>query len=263
MEEEQSMSGTQRFLQRMYIRFRIVYIVFYMILVILFSSKFHLNLFMKRLRYWIFQENDIQYIDREKLDWILQENKKGQGVIIMLNHYSGVDPLFLYDYISFYSITKSDLLGEIVNEDDNWLFSYMKDEFFEKLKFISYKRGDKQSGEEVKKKVYEIIQSGKNVIMFPEGTVQHCFHKPLPFKKGIFHLAHEKKIPIFTLSLNYSKDIGLNREESLDIIDIFEKRPDVKIYCNGMYYPQFYSNVDDLYKDVYHSISKNVLLEWK
>ncbi len=234
-----------------------------MILVILFSSTFHLNLFVKRLRYWVFQENDIEYIDRHKLDWIHQENKKGQGVIIMLNHYSGLDPLFLYDYMSFYFIAKSDMLGEVINENDSWLFGYIKDELFERMQLISYKRGDKNSGEEVKKIVTEITQSGKNVIVFPEGTEQHCFHKPLPFKKGIFHLAHEKKIPIFTLSLNYSKDIGLNREETLDLIDIFEKRPDVKIYCNGIYYPQFYSNVDDLYKDVYHSISKNVLLEWK
>ncbi len=242
---------------------KMIYIYTYMLLIILFSQKFILTNFMKRLRQMVLSESDIFFEKVENTQFIKNENKKGQGVIIMMNHYTGVDPLFLYNYIDFYSIVKNELVGEVINEDESWLLTYIKDEFFERMKFIPYKRGNKKSGEEIKKYILENTQSGKNILIFPEGTTQECFKKPLPLKKGIFDLAYEHKIPIFTVSVNYSKDIGLSKNKGFDLVDVILKRPDAKIFFNGIFYPKYYSSMNSLYFDVYDSISENVLLEWK
>ncbi len=242
---------------------KMIYIYTYMLLIILFSQKFILTNFMKRVRQMVLSESDIFFEKVENTQFIKNENKKGQGVIIMMNHYTGVDPLFLYNYIDFYSIVKNELVGEVINEDESWLLTYIKDEFFERMKFIPYKRGNKKSGEEIKKYILENTQSGKNILIFPEGTTQECFKKPLPLKKGIFDLAYEHKIPIFTVSVNYSKDIGLSKNKGFDLVDVILKRPDAKIFFNGIFYPKYYSSMNSLYLDVYDSISENVLLDWK
>lgn len=249
--------------ERMKAVYKMIYIYVYMLLIILFSQKFILTNFMKRVRQMVLAESDIFFEKVENTQFIKQENKKGQGVIVMMNHYTGIDPLFLYNYIDFYSIVKNELLGEVINEDESWLLTYMKDEFFEKTKCIPYKRGNKKSGEEIKKYILENTQSGKNILIFPEGTTQECFKKPLPFKKGIFELAYENKIPIFSVSVNYSKDIGLSKRKGFDLVDVILKKPDAKIIFNGIFYPKYYSSMESLYFDVYDSISENVLIEWK
>ena len=218
---------------------------------------------MKYIRQFAFLHNKIEYIHQEKIEWIKRENKNGRGVLLMMNHICGTDTFFFYGWISFYTIVKSDLVGEMVNENESWLLSYMKDEIFEKCKFIPYLRGDKKSGEEVKKIIVKTIQEGKNIIVFPEGTTQHCFQKPLSFKKGIFDIAYEHQIPIFTFSINYSKDVGFLKGETYDFSHIFKQKPDVKIYCNGIFYPEQYMSMLDLLHHVYDSISENVLLTWE
>ncbi len=248
--------------KKIYYTGRYIYALIYCLILILFYSKFDYEIFAKNIIELAFSFSEVQYIDRDKIEFIRKENKEGKGVLLLMNHYSGLDIMFLVGLIEFYSVVKSDLLGEIINEDESWLITYLKEEVFEKLQFIPYKRGDKKSGDEVKDIILKNIKSGKNVIVFPEGTTQHCFKKPLEFKKGIFHLAHENNIPIFSFSINYSKDIGFNKKETTDFVHIFMQKADVRLYCNGIFYPEYYSNMDDLYNDVYWSISENTLLEW-
>jgi 1-acyl-sn-glycerol-3-phosphate acyltransferase len=248
--------------KKIYYNGRYIYGLIYCLIFILFYSKFDYEKFAKNIIELVFSFSEVQYIDREKIEYIRKENKEGRGVLLFMNHYSGLDILFLVGIIEFYSVVKSDLLGEIINEDGSWVISYIKEEAFERLQFIPYKRGDKKSGDEVKDIILKNVKTGKNVIVFPEGTTQHCFKKPLEFKKGIFHLAFEHKIPIFSFSINYSKDIGFNKEEPTDFVHVMTEHPDVRLYCNGMFYPEYYDNLDELFNDVYWSISENTLLEW-
>lgn len=227
---------------------------------ILFARKFNLKDFSRHVRKVALLYHDVEYIHKERIEIVKELNQKGKGVLLVMNHFSALDPMFLYDFIDFHSVAKSDFIG---NVEGMWLFDYIKEEFFERLQCISYKRGDKKSGQEVRETISKMIEMGKNVIVFPEGECQHCFMKPKEFRKGIFELACEKKIPIFSMSVNYSKDIGFFRHEPVDIVDTFEKSPDVKIYMNGLYLPEMYLNWEELKEDVYESISENVILEWK
>lgn len=248
--------------KKLYYTGRYIYAIIYCIIVILFYSKFNYENFAKNIIEFAFSFSEIQFIDREKIEWIRNENKKGQGVILVMNHYAGTDILFLAELIEFYSVVKSDLLGEVINEDESWLLTYLKEEIFEKMQFIPYKRGDKKSGEEVKDLILKNTKEGKNVIVFPEGTTQHCFKKPMEFKKGIIHLAYDNNIPVFSFSINYSKDIGFDKNEKTDFIHIFMQKADIRLYCNGIFYPYQYRCMEDLYNDIYWSVYENTMLEW-
>ena len=50
----------------------------------------------------------------KKLQYIYQENKKGKGVILMMNHHMVFDNSFLHDYLDFYTITKTQIFQETV-----------------------------------------------------------------------------------------------------------------------------------------------------
>lgn len=230
----------------------------------MFFTKKDIKLIIKKMDELIFYEGKLNIYDKEKIEYIKKENERGRGVLIMMNHHC-LDTSFLYEYIDFYSVVKTDILGELVkeNEGGNWLYDYIKEEIFERTRAIPYSRGDKKSGDEIKKVILKNIQKGRNVMIFPEGRCQHCFKKPNEFKKGIFYLAYEHQIPIFSMSINYSKDIGTDPGESADLINLFYQRPDRDIYMNGIFYPQYYLSMEILMKDVYESISNKVYLEWK
>ncbi len=243
--------------------FRFVYSLLLYIFYMLFTRK-DIKSIIKKIDDLMFYESKMEIFDKEKIELIKKENERGRGVLIMMNHHS-LDSIFLYEFIDFYSVVKSDIMGELVkeNEGGNWLYDYIKEEIFERTRAISYSRGDRKSGDEIKKVILQNIQKGRNVMIFPEGRCQHCFKKPNEFKKGIFYLAYEHQIPIFSITVNYSKDIGSNPGEPADIINLFYQRPDRDVYMNGIFYPQYYLSMEMLMKDVYDSISEKVYLEWK
>ncbi len=170
--------------------FRFVYSLLLYIFYMLFTRK-DIKSIIKKIDDLMFYESKMEIFDKEKIELIKKENERGRGVLIMMNHHS-LDSIFLYEFIDFYSVVKSDIMGELVkeNEGGNWLYDYIKEEIFERTRAISYSRGDRKSGDEIKKVILQNIQKGRNVMIFPEGRCQHCFKKPNEFKKGIFYLAY-------------------------------------------------------------------------
>lgn len=243
-----------------YYKGKSLFLHIYFIILIYFYYHFDKKKIMTTIGYHIIPRKKIELIHKERFEYIQKMNERGQGVIIMMNHYSGIDILFLFEFLNFYTVVKSDLLTEIVNENESWLFSYLRDEFLDRIDLLPYKRGDKESGVIVKDHIAKVTKEGKNVVLFPEGTTQHCFKKPLSFKKGIFELAYEKNIPIFSMSINYSQDIGFCRGEPFDVVHILKQEAKMKIYCNGIFFPIQYSSMEELHEDVYESIAENVLL---
>lgn len=244
-----------------YSTYRIISVVGFILFTVLFKNK-PASEFYEELRKVAFPFGQFLVENKEKMDMIRNENQKGRGCVIMSNHHNGLDPCMIERFIECYVIVKSDLCGELVNEEDDGIQNYLRKQYFSKYLLIPYKRGNKESGNEVKKIIERETKKGKNVLIYPEGTSQRCFHKPLPFRKGIFDLCFEKQIPIFSISLNYSKDIGFHKNDKINFHTLCSLSPHVKMFCNGIFYPQHYMNSIDLMNEVYQSISDHVYLEW-
>ncbi len=247
-------------IKKIYYYSKCVYIGVFILLTIYFSINFDLKTFCKEANRMIFSQSKFAFHDQEKLKFIENENKNGKGVIFMMNHTCAIfDGTLLRELFDFYTVAKSDILLDVLNTNQT-LMSY-RDFFYERCNWIPYKRGDKDSGTVVKELIKEYINKGKNVLVFPEGECQRCFKKLKPFRKGIFKLAYEEKIPIFTFSTNFSEDVGFDRHEPVDFIKILSSKPDIDIYANGIFYPQFYSSEENLINDVYYSIQNRLTIK--
>jgi len=147
------------------------------------------------------------------------------NMLIMSNHYEGLDGLIFLSIMNkpsnnLYSVVKSDLVGNELDKNAiSYILSFIKKAFMESSNLISYKRGDKQSGEDVKDAIIEKITRNKsNVLVFPDGTThKHGIAKD--FKNGIFHLASDENIEILPITLVYDRDdFGSERGESVNFL---------------------------------------------
>ena len=149
--------------------------------------------------------------------------------IIMANHYNATDLTIIKKAlgIHLYTIAKSDL----VTSENTILpiFNYLQSTFFNALYIIPYIRDNKESGNDVKEKILQKIKEGNHVLIFPEGT-SHRDGIPKSFKNGIFYLCYENKIPILPITLKFDKDIGLEREDTFNINDVFNTTVEVFIH---------------------------------
>lgn len=242
--------------------YRVICVFAFIFYYILFQKKSP-QIFYEKLRQIAFPYGQFYVEHKERFQWIKKENEKGQGCVIMSNHYGALDVCFIEKYIQCSIIVKNDLCGELVNEEEDGIQNFLRKQYFDKCLLIPYRRGNKESGIEIKKIIERETKNGKNILLFPEGTSQRCFKKPLSFRRGIFDLCFEQKIPIVSISLNYSKDIGFDRKDKIDFAKLCSLSPHMKIYCNGIYYSESYENSMEMMKEVYKSISENVYTEWK
>ena len=159
-------------------------------------------------------------------------NYKKKGTIIMSNHYNITDFLILNSiFDNTYTICKDDLFVEVEHMK---IYKYIK-KYFDNLvikpnNLIKYKRGDKISGENVKKKIRYLISKGKNVILFPEGTSSRTGNSKKELKKGIFKLCEDYNIDITPVTLKYSKDIGIDINDTFTINTLCNFNCDVIIH---------------------------------
>ena len=119
---------------------------------------------------------------------------------------------------------------------------------------ISYIRGNSKSGMECKEIIKKTIKS-HNIIIMPEGTSTMC-GIPKAFKKGIFYLAYENKIPIIPLSLKYNRDIGINPGDKINLsnwVDI-----EANIYVHDEINPEDFNNPDELHNYCFGLITNNL-----
>ena len=163
---------------------------------------------------------------------------KSDNLLLMANHYDGViDSVVLFDL--YYKHNKENILHTVVKHNivgdpsDKSLISkllcYIKSSFIQSLYFIPYKRGDKEDGAIVKNKIVETLETGKNILIFPEGTT-HKDGVPKDFRHGIFKLAVEKKMNILPITLKYGKDIGAERLDPVDFYKLFDNKLDIYIH---------------------------------
>ena len=151
------------------------------------------------------------------------KNYNRYNLFIMSNHVNATDYAIIIHVLNYYknkkifTIAKHDVFG---NSDDNNIISnflsLFKSDLFKKLNLIPYMRGNKESGEETKKRMLTTIYKNNNVLLFPEGE---CTRQgiPIDFKPGSFKLCSENNIWILPISLKYEQDIGVNRTDKVDI----------------------------------------------
>ena len=192
--------------------------------------------------------NKIKYINESVLN-TLSSGKK--GVIIVSNHINFTDATLILSKINSYVIVKSDLLKTEFRHLD-----VITDAFNSGLKFIPYIRGNKEDGENTKRKILNVINNNNNVLLFPEGTSQASSKNILPFKKGIFHLAFENNIRIFPIVINYKSDnYGVDKVTRFNLSHILNNKDDIHIKFNSLVYPKKYKSVEELIEYVHNNMS--------
>jgi 1-acyl-sn-glycerol-3-phosphate acyltransferase len=159
------------------------------------------------------------------------------NMFIMANHTNGIDYMILHDIFTsntdtpIQAIVKHDLVGD--NQDRTFIqrfLGHIKNSFYKGLNFIPYQRENKESGTIVKNQVLKVIKNTKtNIVIFPEGI---CTRSGIPteFKYGSFKLAADNNIGIIPVSIKYKRNIGINREDPLNLSDWFDNTVDVYIY---------------------------------
>ena len=206
------------------------YLVVYIILIMIYLKKtikfnfpnFFLNVFNIKIK--VFGKKNLKNYNNYKF-------------IIMSNHVNGTDYAIIVhtinyytnNYKNIYTIVKHDVIGS--NGDTSNISNMLgifKESLYNKLNFIPYKRGDKNSGEETKTKMLEVINDN-NILLFPEGE---CTKSgiPIDFKPGSFKLCSENNIWVLPISLEYKQDVGVDRHEKVDINKWFNISVNIHIH---------------------------------
>lgn len=240
------------------------YIIIYIIFVINIIKFTHCTTFTN---FFInFFNLKIKVIGKENL-----KKYKNLKLIIMSNHMNGIDYPIIVHTINYYTninnnkntnkkiytIVKHDLLG---SKDDNNIvsnfLSLFKNNIYNKLNFLSYERGNKNSGEKIKKQILKTINNGHNILLFPEGE---CSRSGIPnnFKSGSFKLCSENNIWILPITLKFDKNIGVNRNDSVDINKWFNVTATIYIHK-----PIFHKNWEKLKDDVFHKIKEPIKIKF-
>lgn len=190
------------------------------------------------------------------------QNYNKLNLVIMSNHLNATDYAIIIHVLNYYTkqnkkiytIAKIDAFGS--KDDNNIISNFLsmyKKTLFKKLNLISYKRGDKQSGEETKKNMLKTINNNNNILIFPEGE---CSRSGIPkdFKPGSFKMCSENNIWILPITLKYKQNIGVNRTDKIEINKWFNIS--VNMYIHS---PIYNNNWEVLKNNVLNIISKPLI----
>ena len=113
------------------------------------------------------------------------------------NHRSFSDPVVLCRYIDAFVIAKAEVAQyPIINKGA------------ELTGVLYVKRTDKSSRSETRKLLVETIKNGRNILVYPEGTVSTTKHT-LPFNPGTFHSAAEEGFGVVPVAIEYKDSSDL------------------------------------------------------
>jgi 1-acyl-sn-glycerol-3-phosphate acyltransferase len=207
---------------------------------------------LNKICWWVQNQvmfkNNIKYCDFKPI--------KNNGFIIISNHINLTDVCIISKMINCHVVAKSSVITKEYPQ-----LKLLEHTLYKNLNLISYKRGNKKSGEKVKNKILSYIKNKENVLIFPEGTSsKNCYAGLHKFKKGIFHLAYENNIRILPIILFYeSNDCGVvANKQNLNFFKIFNDTSDIHTQMLNFMYPKNFENFD-LYYDYIFNTMNNVL----
>jgi len=164
------------------------------------------------------------------------KNFDNDRIIIMSNHYNGVDygvikhTINYYTNKKIYTIVKHNLFGDKVEKSTvSNMLSLIKNDLYNKFEMLPYKKNNKNSGEIIKKNIIKLVNNNNTILLFPDGTTRK-FGIPREFKPGSFKLCAEHKIKILPITLKFNKNIGLDTNDGVKISDWFDLKADIYIH---------------------------------
>jgi 1-acyl-sn-glycerol-3-phosphate acyltransferase len=111
--------------------------------------------------------------------------------LYICNHRSFIDPLAICKYLDAFVIAKAEVANyPIINKGA------------ELSGVVWVDRNNKDSRAATRDKMIEVLQSGYNILVFPEGTVGKDPY-PLPFRKGTFIEAAEHQINVVPIAMEF------------------------------------------------------------
>lgn len=138
--------------------------------------------------------------------------------LYVVNHQSYLDSIILkLIKPNVFTIAKSNVA------DDFSIIKFLSKNILDNWGVILYKLGDKESGKIVRKLIKENIESGKSIVIFPEGT-SHAYEGLKHFYKGSFEVAYENNLLIQPITIKYLTDITwgeklpYSKDYNLDIL---------------------------------------------
>jgi 1-acyl-sn-glycerol-3-phosphate acyltransferase len=152
-------------------------------------------------------------------------NFNNKRIVIMSNHLNGIDYGVIVYALAYYTknkkkiyaIAKHNAFGD--KTDKNMVsqsLGLIKNQLFNVLNLIPYKRNNKKSGDIVKKLMLEKIDDGDTILLFPEGKPTRS-GIPTEFKPGSFRLCAENKIEILPITIEFDKKIGLDTKDPVKL----------------------------------------------
>ncbi|WP_027362459.1 lysophospholipid acyltransferase family protein [Desulfospira joergensenii] len=130
-------------------------------------------------------------VSRLDIDIVLEGRLPNRGVLVVSNHRSYLDIVVILSHIESTFLAKAELR--------KWpVFGYAA----MKGNTVFVDRADPKSREISRRQLAERLDQGISVVVFPEGTT-HEGPGLLEFKKGIFHMAAKKGIPVVPVAILY------------------------------------------------------------
>jgi 1-acyl-sn-glycerol-3-phosphate acyltransferase len=166
--------------------------------------------------------------------------------LYVANHRSFADPIVICKYLQAFVIAKAEVAHyPIINKGA------------ELTGVIWVDRNNKDSRSATREKLTETIDSGFNILVYPEGTVG--IHKStLPFRKGTFIEAAQNNIPVIPIAIEFRshKDLWVREKFLPQYFHQFSKwKTEVKLKF-GM--PLYNTNGEDLHQDAYDWINQEL-----
>ncbi len=154
-----------------------------------------LNLFVR------FDDEQALLLRERWLKWVgfpllgIKSEVKGEiydkPALYVANHRSFTDPLVICRWLRAFVVAKAEVANYPIISQGAKLTGVL---------FV--KREDKNSRQSVRQKIIDTINSGQNVLVFPEGTVS-VKQGTLPFRRGAFAEAIKHNIPIVPMAVEY------------------------------------------------------------
>jgi len=165
------------------------------------------------------------------------KNFNKENYIIMANHYNASDYVAIIHAIKtiintdkqIFAVAKYNAFND--KTDDNIIsdiFGLFNNKMFNFFNLISYIRNNRESGEKVKQNILKIIKNN-HILIFPDGEAIKT-GKPTSFKSGSFRLCADNNIPILPITLIYKQNIGVARNEKIELSKLFNLDVDIIIH---------------------------------